>query len=303
MKKWICILIASLTALACISCAPSAPRQTSGTPSKPASAPTSSAGSSSTASKNEEDSVKVEETVLVDQDGIKITLKGIDMEGSFLGPELKLLIENNTEQDFIVQARNSSINGYMIETTISEEVAVGKKSNTGLTFSKSNMKACGIKTIADMEFSFHIFTKEGWDTILDTEQITVKTSAADGFNYQYNDSGETIYEADGIKIVSKGLSDKDSIFGPGLVLYIENSSEKDVTVQVRDESINGFMMDTIFSEDVLSGKRSIDAITFMNSSLEENGIDKIESIEFSFSISAMGDFMDSTKSDIINLTF
>lgn len=225
------------------------------------------------------------------------------MEGSFLGPELKLLIENNTEQDFIVQARNSSINGYMIETTISEEVAVGKKSNTGLTFSKSNMKACGIKTIADMEFSFHIFTKEGWDTILDTEQITVKTSAADGFNYQYNDSGETIYEADGIKIVSKGLSDKDSIFGPGLVLYIENSSEKDVTVQVRDESINGFMMDTIFSEDVLSGKRSIDAITFMNSSLEENGIDKIESIEFSFSISAMGDFMDSTKSDIINLTF
>ena len=127
----------------------------------------------------------------------------------------------------------------------------------------------------------------------DVEKVSSVISEALEFPAVHNEPQNVFFRKDGI-LYKKEISE---------ILYIENSSEKDVTVQVRDESINGFMMDTIFSEDVLSGKRSIDAITFMNSSLEENGIDKIESIEFSFSISAMGDFMDSTKSDIINLTF
>ena len=74
----------------------------------------------------------VEEQVLLDQDDIKITLKSLDFDG-FYGPELKVLIENNSDKSIIVQTRDSSVNDIMIETMFSCNVAAGKKANDGLT--------------------------------------------------------------------------------------------------------------------------------------------------------------------------
>ena len=52
----------------------------------------------------------IEQQVIFDQDGIIITATGIDFNSSFMGPEIKLLIENNTEKNLTVQARNVSVN-------------------------------------------------------------------------------------------------------------------------------------------------------------------------------------------------
>ena len=250
---------------------------------------------------DESSAITVEEMVLVDQDGIKITATGMD-DGLF-GTELKLLIENNSEKSFTVQTRDSSVNGFMVETMMSADVAPGKKSNDKITFMTSEIKDCGIKTFATMEFKFHIFDTETWDTVLDTEAITVKTSAADSHVQEYDDSGDVIYEADGIKIVAKGVSTRDSIFGPGLILYIENNSNKDFTVQARDTSVNGFMIDTVMSQDVLVGKKAIDGLTFLSSSLDENGIDEIKEMEFSLHIFSMDNWDTIVDTDPIKLSF
>lgn len=189
---------------------------------------------SSTSTDNSADTsdnaVTVEQTVLVDQDNVVITATGMDE--SVFGPELKLLIENNSDTNLTFQVRNASVNGYMADTMMSEDVAAGKKSNTEITFTTSGLKECGIDTFANMEFSFHIFTTDGWDDYLDTDAITVETSAAATYTQTIDDSGEVFYDSDGIKIVGKGLSSDDSIFGPGLIIYIENNSDTDRTVQV-----------------------------------------------------------------------
>ena len=65
---------------------------------------------------------------------------------------------------------------------------------------------------------------------------------------------------------------------------IENNSSKAITVQTRDESINGFMVSGIMSDDVQPGKKANAELTYYNSTLEENGIGNIESLEFSFHI-------------------
>ena len=88
-----------------------------------------------------------------------------------------------------------------------------------------------------------------------------------------------------------------------MILYIENTGDKAVTVQARDVSINGFMLNPIFSEDVVSGKRSIAAMTFMDKDLETNGITKITDIELSFHVfetSSMDTIVDTEK---IKLSF
>lgn len=260
---------------------------------------------SSTSTDNSADTsdnaVTVEQTVLVDQDNVVITATGMDE--SVFESELKLLIENNSDTNLTFQVRNASVNGYMADTMMSEDVAAGKKSNTEITFTTSGLKECGIDTFANMEFSFHIFTTDGWDDYLDTDAITVETSAAATYTQTIDDSGEVLYDSDGIKIVGKGLSSDDSIFGPGLIIYIENNSDTDRTVQVRDTSVNGFMIDTVMSQDVVAGKKSITAVTFLSSSLEENSITDITSVEISFHIFDTEDWSNEIHTDPITINF
>ena len=247
------------------------------------------------------ESLSVQEMVLVDQNDVKITAK--EMEDSLFGPKLKILIENNSTKGLTFQVRDTSVNGYMVDTMMSADVAAGKKVNDGITFLTSELKDCGITTFADMEFKFHIFDSETWDEYLNTDAIKIETSAAATHVQEYDDSGDVIYDENGIKIVAKGISSKDSIFGPGLILYVENNSDKNFTMQARDTSVNGFMIDTIMSKDVIAGKKAIAGLTFLSSSLEENGITDITDLEFSLHIFTMEGWEEIVNTPVIKLTF
>ncbi len=257
---------------------------------------------SAVSSKAADKDVTIEEAVLFDQDDIVITAKSLNMKG-FFGPEVKLLIENNSERSVTVQTRNTSVNGYMVETMLSADVAPSKKANDELTLMRSDLEAAGITTIADLEFSFHIFDSESWDTIIDSDPVIVTTSVYDGFEYMYDDSGELVYDEDDIKIVVKGLSENDSIWGPGIVVYIENNTDNVVMIQARDVSINGFMIDPIFSCDISAGKHAIDAITFMSSDLESNEIEQINTCELSFQIMDYDSWDTIASTSLITLEF
>ncbi len=246
--------------------------------------------------------VTIEQTVLLDEGGVKITAKSLDTDGLF-GPEIKLLIENNSGKNLTVQCRNVSVNGYMVETMMSVEIVNGKKVNGSLTFMQSDLKACGITDIADIDLSFNIFTTEEWEDYLDTAQIQLKTSIADTYQYTFDDRGDVAYDANGIKIIIKGLAEDTSIFGPSIVVYIENNTEKAFTVQSRDVSINDFMIETLFSCDVMPGKKAVDTITFIESDLEENEITSIENVELSFHVFDMQSWDDIVNTDVIKITF
>ncbi len=90
-------------------------------------------------------------------------------------------------------------------------------------------------------------------------------------------------DQDNIKITLKSF-DFDGVFGSSLQVLVENNSEEPVTVQTRDSSINGLMVESMFSCDVVPGKKANDSITFMESDLEHARIRAIQNIEFKFHI-------------------
>lgn len=245
--------------------------------------------------------VTINEAVLVDESGVKITAKRLDK--SFMGTEIKLIIENNSGKDLTFQCRNASVNGYMVDTMMSVDVVNGKKANDSLTFMESDFDLCGIDVIADIELAFHIFDTAEWETYLDTDVIRIKTSIADTFEYIYDDSGDLAYEGNGAKVVVKGLAENESIFGPSIVVYIENNGEKNITVQTKDVSINGFMVDAIFSSDVVAGKRAVDTITFMETDLDENEITSIDDVELSFHIFDSDKWDTIVDTEVVKITF
>lgn len=304
MKKIIAIVLAFVMLLSLTACGGSSNEEIK-QPSNSSIENNSSSGESKQpeqSSNSVTSKATIDETVLVDEAGVKITAKSLETGGLF-GDEIKLLIENNSGKDLTFQCRNASVNGYMVETMMSVNVANGKKANDSLTFMASDLKICGISTIADMEFSFHVFTSDDWNTYLDTPQIQIKTSVADTYQYTFDDSGDIIYDDNGVKVVLKGTDSNISFMGPSLIVYIENNTDKNVTIQSRDTSVNGFMINTIFSADVVAGKHAIDTITFMNSELVENDIASIETVEFSLIGYDFASYNTLFESDKINLTF
>lgn len=244
----------------------------------------------------------IEQQVVFEQDGIIVTATGLDFDG-FMGPEIKFLIENNTEKNLIVQDRNVSVNGYMVDTSMSAEVLSGKKSNDSLTISSVSIDDCGIEDIAYIDFSLHIFNDDSWDDAIDTEMIHIDTSCADSYAQSYDDTGEIIYENNGIKVVAKGIWEDLSLMGPSLLVYAENNSDDEITIQSIDVSINGFMVETVFSCEIMPGKKAIDTITFMSSDIEENQIESIDEVEMSLHIFRTDDWETIEDTEPIKLEF
>ena len=109
---------------------------------------------------------------MLDEAGVKITAKSLDMD-AFFGPEMKLLIENNSGKNLTFQCGNVSVNGYMVDAMMSVDVVDGKKANDSLSFMWSDLENCGINKIADVEMTFHIFNADNWETIVDTEAVCI----------------------------------------------------------------------------------------------------------------------------------
>lgn len=236
----------------------------------------------------------IEETIIFDDRGIKVTAKELNVKGVF-GPELKLLIENDSGSDLTFQCRGASVNGYMVETMMSVDVANGKKANDTLSFSNTDLSIAGIDTIANLCLSLHIFDSNTWDTFVDTPEIELRTSNYDGYDFTFDEAGEVAFDGEGIKIVVKGLSEDSSWFGPSVMVYIKNDTERMITVQARNISVNGFMVEPVFSSDVASGKAAIDGVTLMNSDIEANGIEHIDEVELSFHV-----FYEDTWDEIVD---
>lgn len=234
------------------------------------------------AADKETDAITIEKQVLVDQEGIVITATEYTSD-SIWGDGIKLLLENNSDKTVRVGCSALIVNNYMINDLFSSEIAPGKKANETMNLSSSQLKAAGIDTVGQVEMYFHIYDSETYDKILDTDCITVKTSAFDRMDTTPNDTGTELYNQDGIRIVGKAV-DEDSFWGTAILLYCENTSGKNVGIQVEEMSINGFMMNPVFSTTVYDGKMAFDDITIFSSDLKDNGITAIEEVELKFHI-------------------
>ena len=63
---------------------------------------------------------------------------------------------------------------------------------------------------------------------------------------------------------------------------IENLTDKTLTIQFRETSINGFMVNPIGSIEIASGKKAKDGMTMWGNEAKEYPMDKINGIETKF---------------------
>ena len=243
------------------------------------SAETSYAGASEAEQKTQD--VTLAETVLFDQDGIRITATGLSTDSLF-GPELNLLVENDSAQNIVVQPNYCMVNGYMMTDLLSADVAAGKKANDTLDFLSNALARCGIETITDIELDLVVSDGDSWQTLYETGPVILQTSAAGQYTQTYDDSGEEIYNQNGIRVVAKSVN--DDLFGMGIKFYLENNTDKTVIINADNVSVNGYMMTDLFYSDLAPRSHAVDTLTLLGSELEDNHIDTITDAELSLQI-------------------
>ena len=117
------------------------------------------------------------EVELVNRDGVKITIVGgLDTTGSVFGPQLKLRVENSSGHNITVQSRKTSVNGYTMGdfgAIMSIDVTHGEKAYGTFTLYNSKLQDAGITTIQNIKTSFHVYDSDSWNTLFDTDLITI----------------------------------------------------------------------------------------------------------------------------------
>ena len=178
----------------------------------------------------------INEQVLVDQDGIKITATEY-VTDSIWGDGIKLLVENNSAKDYTIGCDALIVNDYMITDLFSADVAAGKKSNEVMYLSSTELKAAGIDTVGQIEMYFHAYDSN-WDNLFKNVYSKLETSEFANMDTTPNDEGQELYNANGVRIVGKTV-DENSFWGTAILLYIENTSGQNVGINVDNMSING----------------------------------------------------------------
>lgn len=206
----------------------------------------------------------ISETVMIDEDGVKITATGLNY--SSYAVELELLIENNSTKDLSFISGSvgyccNSVNGIMIsDGYLSCDVAAGKKANAAISFSYNSLMLYGINEVADIEIGFDISDDDYNHTYTGPRQV--KTSIADTYNYDENGfqsaitsdeckntfgysiehfSAEELYSENSIKVVSAALmTNKDG--DRALLLEAVNSSSEQISLVTSHIGVNGLLV-------------------------------------------------------------
>lgn len=105
---------------------------------------------------------------------------------------------------------------------------------------------------------------------------------------------QVLIDKGGLKITAlRIVEDSLTIMGPEIHLHIENNSEKNITVEIKEASINDLMIWPMFFYEVAAGEQIDGVIVIPYEDLKNNDIDVISTLEFRFYI------LDVENNDII----
>lgn len=201
------------------------------------------------------DNAADESKVLFEDSTVRITYAGTDEE-SWMGKGLKVTIENLSDKNISVQTREASVNGVMDDPYFSCDVASGKTANDTIYFSTKD-------ELGTVELSFHIFDSDTFDTIADTEKVTL---VIDDSITSEKTEADKIYEVNGVVVSYAGKVD-DDIWGTEFQFLIENNGTETYTVHAENISIDNTMYDGSMYAEVAAGKYANETMSFIGEEL------------------------------------
>ena len=236
----------------------------------------------------------------VSNDACSVVIQALD-PSSMWGYTLKAQLENKSaDKSYMFSVESASVNGVMCDPLFASEVAAGMKSNVDISFPLSTLQSNGVGDPTDIELTFRIYDNNDWQA----DPVAYQTvhvypqgeAAAASFVRQSQSTDNVLVDNDAVTVIVTGYRD-DPIWGYTADLYLANKTDKTVMFSVDDAAVNGYMADPFFATVVNAGKCSFKALSWSDTTLEENGISAVENISFTLRAHDNDDWM---ADDIVN---
>ena len=215
-------------------------------------------------------------TVIYDANDIKIiageftTCKEYDDE-----PALALDIVNNTGKELTLYKLPMSMGGWMEDLyclTVDETgyinmdgtFTIPAENDTNryyLHVGNFILEKYGLAEIPDIEFGFEIYAGEDAEEPFMTDLVDI-VNPAYTVTPEYDESGEVMYDKDGVKIVMLGETYDADYWGPQIKLYASNNSDKTVFIRIPEATLDGTAFDTYGDMIIAPGKRMSEEVAF-----------------------------------------
>lgn len=166
-----------------------------------------------------EEEVTVTESVVYQQDGLRVTVKALT-EGA-LGPRLELEVCNDTGNDLLLSAEQVQVNGATVPAYAYIEAAAGKTVEDAVELSRKDLELAGISTLTDIQVQdMQIVDKATYETVGNCS-FTVQTSVSD-YVQVFDRSGTVLWQGEDVKVVYRQEDRR---------LLICNDSDRAIIVQ------------------------------------------------------------------------
>ena len=226
------------------------------------------------------DEITVDEQIIVDQDGIVITVKSFENDESH-GPTFLLQIENTTDKDLIMNSDLATVNGITVDTMLACDVMAGDTVEAELYINIYDLEISGITTIKDIEISFSAYDMATYTIVFISDVVMFSTNVDASFTQSIDDSGISVYDDGDIRVVMKEAVVKNDNGDMYFLFFVENSTDVSVSVSTGNVFVNGSPITPNFASNVPAGKVDYVYMAFGTDDLKANEIVSINEIEFS----------------------
>ncbi len=239
------------------------------------------------------------EQVIFDSDGIKITVKGLE-ENTMAGALIRVLVENETERNIAFSGDLFVVNGVTMPGYLYADVAAGMKANDAIELYSDNLGAAGIAQVETVRgYDARIVDTDTYDTLAQVP-LELETAYYQGRDFQYDDTGVELYSAEGVTVIAQVISEE--FYGKTARLLVKNETDRDVVLEAEHISVNGYTLDAWLYDTVCANTVRYCQLDLFESGLEENGIDKIETITFRLNLLDAGNYNTVSQSEQLTVT-
>ena len=233
------------------------------------------------------DMVELEEPVVIYDEDVKITFRGIDYY-DYGSAEVIIVVENQSKEDVYVAVNTVEVNGFVQDASSYMDIKAGEKVTEHVDLFGADLELNDIEEIVELGLRCEKKVA-GRNVFFDTVRLVNSESS---YVQKYDDTGEEIYNQNGIRIVNKGMvvDDDESIHWDDKVhLFVENSSGYNIVLIMNGNPIiNGKEVNDNFAvsmyQSVPAGKKANLTCNVDRYVLSWSDSDVLSSLQVAFAI-------------------
>jgi len=234
------------------------------------------AETTTTAATTKEEAPAAEGTVIYDANDIRITATEFTTSKEYDNePALALDIVNKTGKELTLYKLPVSVGGWMSDLyclTINEDgyvnmdgtftIPAGNDTNKYyMHVGNYLLENYGLTGIPDIELGFEIYAGES-ETPFVTDLVDIVNPDYTGGTPVYDESGEVMYDKNGVKIIMQGETYDTDYWGPQIKLYASNTSDKTVYIRIAEAALDGNAFDAYGDTIIAPGKHMSEEVAF-----------------------------------------